>query len=63
MTDASKFKIGKYTPKSRIPIYKDEKLTKYEKICAILLSWNISSLLKKKLIQINKEIKFIEVFK
>ena len=63
MTDASKFKIGKFTPKSRIPIYNDEKLTKYEKVCAILLSWNISSLLKKKLTQINKDIKFIKVFK
>ena len=62
MTDASKFKIGKFTPKSRIPIYNDEKLTKYEKVCAILLSWNISSLLKK-LTQINKDIKFIKVFK
>lgn len=62
ITDASKYKIGKFTPKSRIPIYNDKKLSKYKKICAILLTWNLKKQLKKKLISINKDISFIEVF-
>ena len=38
ITDASKFKIGKLTPKTRIPIYADEKLKKINiKIVAIIL--------------------------
>ncbi len=59
ITDASKYKIGKFTPKSRIPIYNDKKLSKYKKICAILLTWNLKKQLKKKLISINKDISFI----
>ena len=62
ITESSKYKIGKYTPKSRIPIYNDKKLTKYKKICAILLTWNLKKQLKKKLLTINKDINFIEVF-
>ena len=62
ITESSKYKIGKYTPKSRIPIYNDKKLNKYKKICAILLTWNLKKHLKKKLLTINKDINFIEVF-
>ena len=61
ITDASKYKIGKFTPKSRIPIYSDKILTRYENIYAIILSWNISKTLKKKLIKINNKIKFIGI--
>ena len=61
ITDASKHKIGKFTPKSRIPIYNDKILTRYENIYAIILSWNISKTLKKKLIKINNRIKFIGI--
>ena len=61
ITDASKHKIGKFTPKSRIPIYNDKILTRYENIYAIILSWNISKTLKKKLISINNKIKFIGI--
>ena len=61
ITDASEHKIGKFTPKSRIPIYNDKFLTKYENIYAIILSWNISKALKKKLININNKIKFIGI--
>ena len=62
ITESSKYKIGKFTPKSRIPIYNDEKLAKYKKICAILFTWNLKKQLKKKLLSINKSINFIEVF-
>jgi len=62
ITDASKFKIGKLTPKTRIPIYADEKLKKINvKIVAIILSWNISSILKKKLKKFNKNLKFLDL--
>ena len=54
-----KLKIGKFTPKSRIPIYNDKILSRYENLYAIILSWNISKTLKKKLLKINKKIKFI----
>jgi SAM-dependent methyltransferase len=62
ITESSKYKIGTFTPKSRIPIYNDEKLAKYKKICAILFTWNLKKQLKKKLLSINKSINFIEVF-
>ena len=62
ITDSSKFKIGKFTPKTRIPIYPDERIKKIgEKIVAIILSWNISSMLKVKLKKINKNLKFIKI--
>jgi len=62
VTDASKFKIGKFTPKTRIPIYADQILKKKNrKIVAIILSWNISKLLKLKLKKLNKNIKFINL--
>tara|TARA_B100000925_G_scaffold291080_1_gene277963 strand:+ start:653 stop:1891 length:1239 start_codon:yes stop_codon:yes gene_type:complete len=60
VTDASKFKIGKFTPYTRIPIKNDKIIKKYKKIVCIILSWNISNLLKNKLTKINKRIKFIK---
>ena len=63
ITEASKHKIGKFTPKSRIPIYSDEYLNKYKnkKLYAIILSWNISSDLKSKLKKINNNINFLKI--
>ncbi len=61
LTDGSKFKINKYTPKTRIKILKDEQLKKFDKIACIILAWNISNLLKNKLKKINKKIKFINI--
>ncbi len=59
ITDISEHKIGKFTPKSRIPIFNDKILSRYENLYAIILSWNISKTLKKKLLKINKKVKFI----
>jgi SAM-dependent methyltransferase len=62
VTDASKFKIGKFTPKTRIPIYSDNIFKKKNmKIVAIILSWNISNILKLKLKKLNKNLKFISL--
>ena len=48
-------KIGKYTPLTRIPILDDKTVfEKYDEVYAIILSWNISELLKEKLQKISK---------
>jgi SAM-dependent methyltransferase len=59
VTDASEHKQGKYTPLSRIPICGDEVFANYENPYALILSWNISDGLKKALLNINPNIKFI----
>lgn len=59
ITDASQFKQGKYTPLSRIPIRSDDEFAKHEKPYALVLSWNIGEPLKKALLSINPNTKFI----
>lgn len=62
VTDSSIHKIGKFTPLSRIPILSDQEVfSKYNEVCALILSWNISDILKKKLIKINPNIEFINL--
>jgi 2-polyprenyl-3-methyl-5-hydroxy-6-metoxy-1,4-benzoquinol methylase len=61
VTDSSEFKQQKFTPLTRIPIVGDEIFKKYEDVYALILSWNISSLLKKKLLKVNPKIKFISL--
>ena len=61
VTDNSEHKIGKYTPLTRIPIDSDESVfSKYDTVCAIMLSWNISDLLINKLLKINNKIEFLQ---
>lgn len=61
VTDTSKYKIGKFTPLSRIPIYNDNKI-KFagNKVIAIALAWNIGQILKSKILKINKKVKFLD---
>lgn len=61
ITDASKHKIGKFTPLSRIPIYSDNKI-KFagHKVVAIALAWNIGKILKNKILKINNKVKFLK---
>jgi SAM-dependent methyltransferase len=62
VTDASEHKIGKYTPLTRIPIESDKEVfEQYDEVYAIILSWNISSILKEKLKQINSNITFLDL--
>jgi len=63
MTDGSKFKIGKMTPKSFIKIKDDKslKLIKNKKIYVFFPTWNISNFLKKKVLLLNKKIKILNV--
>lgn len=60
ITDTSKFKIGKFTPYTRIPIKNDKIVKNYKKVVCIILSWNISEILKYKLIKLKKDIKFLK---
>lgn len=59
VTDASEYKKGKYTPLTRIPIVGDEVFSSYEKVYALVLSWNISSILTNKIKEINGNVEFI----
>ena len=62
VTDTSEHKIGKYTPLTRIPIQTDEFVfKKYKEVYVIILSWNISSILKEKLNKLNKNITFLNL--
>ena len=59
VTDSSEFKQGKYTPLSRIPITGDEEFAKHDNPYALVLSWNIGEPLKRALLKINPNTKFI----
>ena len=59
ITDSSDFKIGKFTPLTRIPIVGDDIFKKYDKVYALILSWNISKTLKEKILKINPKVRFI----
>jgi len=63
ITDSSKYKIGKFTPNTRIPIVSDNCI-KYtgHKVIAIPLAWNIENFLKKKIFKLNKNIKFLKFY-
>ena len=61
VTDASEYKKGKYTPLTRIPIVGDEVFLEYDEVYALVLSWNISSILKDKIKKINHKVKFLSI--
>ena len=61
VTDASEYKKGKYTPLTRIPIVGDEIFDEYDKVYALVLSWNISSILVEKIKQINNKVEFLSL--
>jgi hypothetical protein len=61
VTDASLFKIGKYTPVTRIPIQDDKVISSVAKPFVLTLSWNIGAELKRKLLGINPRTEFLEL--
>lgn len=62
VTDNSEYKVGKFTPLTRIPIQTDEFVfSRYDEVYALILSWNISSILKQKLKSINSKIIFLNL--
>lgn len=60
LTDSSKLKQNKFTPLTRIPIKDDNEIAKFKKIACLILSWNISDIVIKKIKKINKNIKLIK---
>lgn len=60
VTDTSAFKQGKYTPLSRIPITGDEIFSQYERPYALILSWNIGEGLRRAILNINPNTRFIQ---
>jgi SAM-dependent methyltransferase len=59
VTDASSFKQGKYTPLSRIPIADDAVFAQYEQPYALILSWNIGEGLRRAILNINPNTRFL----
>lgn len=63
VTDASKYKIGKFMPYTRIPIYSDNAIRHAgSKIILIPLAWNLKKFLKSKLLNLNKNVVFLEFY-
>jgi 2-polyprenyl-3-methyl-5-hydroxy-6-metoxy-1,4-benzoquinol methylase len=60
VTDASAFKQGKYTPLSRIPIADDAVFAEHERPYALILSWNIGEGLRRAILNINPNTRFIQ---
>jgi SAM-dependent methyltransferase len=59
ITDASPHKQGKYTPLTRIPVTDDEEFAKHERPYALILSWNIGEGLRRAILNINPNTRFI----
>jgi SAM-dependent methyltransferase len=59
ITDASQYKQGKYTPLTRIPITDDEEFARHERPYALILSWNIGEGLRRAILNINPNTRFI----
>ena len=61
VTDISPYKVGKFTPLTRIPIVPDEIFSDYKKVYAFTLTENINQGLKDSLLKINKDIAFFSI--
>lgn len=61
IVDASKFKQGKITPVTKIPIYDDSHVISMNDAVGVLLAWNISEEVKKKILSINIDVEFMHL--
>jgi hypothetical protein len=59
VTDSSAHKQGKYTPLSRIPIVDDAEFAQHDRPYALILSWNIGEGLKRAILNINPNTRFL----
>jgi SAM-dependent methyltransferase len=59
VTDSSAHKQGKYTPLSRIPVLDDAEFAQHDCPYALILSWNIGEGLKRAILNINPNTRFI----
>jgi SAM-dependent methyltransferase len=62
VTDSAPSKIGKFTPRTRIPILPDDALAQYDRVHAIITSWNLSATLQGILLKINPRIQFLNPY-
>lgn len=62
VTDVSPAKVGKLTPRTRIPIVEDAALAACGEVHAIILSWNLSQPLRARLKEINPRIAFLNPY-
>jgi SAM-dependent methyltransferase len=60
ITDSSAHKQGKYTPLSRIPIRDDAEFAQHDQPYALILSWNIGEGLRRAILNINPNTRFIQ---
>jgi hypothetical protein len=59
--DASKFKQGKITPVTKIPIYSDLYVSNLDNLVGIVLAWNISDEVKRNILKINSRVEFLNL--
>ena len=59
ITDSSEHKQGKYTPLSRIPILDDAEFAQHDQPYALILSWNIGEGLRRAILNINPNTRFL----
>jgi SAM-dependent methyltransferase len=59
ITDSSEHKQGKYTALSRIPIRGDEEFAQHQQPYALILSWNIGEGLRRAILSINPNTRFL----
>jgi SAM-dependent methyltransferase len=59
ITDSSVHKQGKYTALSRIPILGDEEFARHDNPYALILSWNIGEGLRRAILNINPNTRFL----
>jgi SAM-dependent methyltransferase len=59
VTDSSAHKQGKFTPLSRIPIMDDAEFAQHDRPYALILSWNIGEGLKRAILNINPNTRFL----
>jgi len=62
VTDSSPVKQGKLTPRTRIPIVGDEIVTSYDRVHAILLSWNLAGPLRTALSALNSNVQYLNPY-
>jgi len=59
--DTSLHKQGKLTPVTRIPIVGDDAVIEMQNGIGIVLAWNLSAPIQKKLLLLNKELEFLNI--
>ena len=61
IVDASKFKQGKITPVTKIPIFDDSKVSGLSNLLGLVLVWNIQNEVEDNILKINSEVEFMNI--